>query len=378
MRRLYILLIISATVCFTHASNVIHYWFDNSTVKQTLTGNSIDCSSLPTGIHYAHFQIEGDDGMLSPTRTKAFFVLNENYVHTADYKQVSYWFDNQTEKQKLTGNSIDCSSLSTGMHFAHFQLEMADGTLSPMRSKAFFVLNENCVHTADYKQVNYWFDNQTEKQKLTGNSVDCSSLSTGMHFAHFQIEMADGTFSPMCSKAFFVMNEEGVHSSEYDHVEYWFDNDVERNKLKGDALACDMLSDGLHAAHFQIFDKQKVAGPVRTQMFLVLSEAVASKLYYWFDDAEERYLADIDAAEIDISMLEDGEHTLHVMMADAKGHVLNAEERTAQFVIDGIDAIHAPAVENGKKQGIMYNLSGFRVPHGTKGIVIINGKKVKK
>ena len=245
---------------------------------------------------------------------------------------VRYWFDQQSAKQTLTGSEIDCSALTTGVHFAHFQIVDADGMLTPVRSKAFLVMNETLLPSSDYSKISYWFDQQKTRSTLQGNEISMEGLSTGIHFVHLQLEGTDGTLSPVRSQAFLVINANMTPSSAYSGINYWFDQQKVRTAYTSGDIDCSELTNGIHAIHFQLIDSNGMPCPVRTQFFLNLDFS-AHQLYYWFDDDAERNLLDVSETELSVEHLANGKHTLHAMLADAKGRVISPEQMSADFVI---------------------------------------------
>ncbi len=259
---------------------------------------------------------------------------------------VRYWFDQQSAKQTLTGSEIDCSTLTTGVHFAHFQIVDADGMLSPVRSQAFLVMNDRVLPSSDYSKISYWFDQHKNRKTLEGNEISTEGLSTGIHFVHLQIEGTDRTLSPVRSQAFLVINANMTPSSAYSGINYWFDQQKVRTAYTSGDIDCTELSNGIHAVHFQLIDANGKPCPVRTQFFVNLDFA-AHQIYYWFDDASERNLLDVGASEISVEGLANGKHTLHAMLADAKGNVISPEQQTADFVIVCPDDEHVDANADG-------------------------------
>ena len=247
--------------------------------------------------------------------------------------------------------------------------------------------------------VHYWFDQQTERQVLTGNTISTEGLATGIHTAHFQITDTDGNVAPVESKNFLVLIHDTTLSSAFKGVEYWFDQEPVRTTLSNNAIDCDMLPTGIHAVHFQLIDMQNALTPTRSQLFLKFDEEVV-KLYYWFDNDEERTIIDTDVTEISVEHLSNGRHTLNMILADKDGHALSSDLQTANFVIVCPDNEHIDADSNGECdicgseyqvtgiKGVetdndnhstpdaIYNTSGIRVPRGSRGILIVNGKKV--
>ena len=187
--------------------------------------------------------------------------------------------------------------------------------------------------------VSYWFDKQTSRTVLEGNEISTEGLNTGIHFVHFQITGSDGLLSPVQSQAFLVMNANMTPSSAYSGINYWFDQQKVRTAYTSGDIDCSNLSNGIHAVHFQLIDANGKPCPVRTQFFLNLDFS-AHQLYYWFDDDAERNLMDVSETELSVEHLANGKHTLHAMLADAKGNVISPEQMSADFVIVCPDEEH--------------------------------------
>lgn len=245
---------------------------------------------------------------------------------------VQYWFDQQKVMQTLSGSEIDCSALTTGIHFVHLQIVDADGMLTPVRSQAFLVMNETQLPSSDYSKISYWFDQQKTRSTLQGNEISTEGLSTGIHFVHLQLEGTDGTLSPVRSQAFLVINANMTPSSAYSGINYWFDQQKVRTAYTSGDIDCSELTNGIHAIHFQLIDSNGMPCPVSTQFFLNLAFS-AHQLYCWFDDDAERNLLDVSETELSVEHLANGKHTLHAMLADAKGRVISPEQMSADFVI---------------------------------------------
>ena len=244
-------------------------------------------------------------------------------------------------------------------------------------------------------KVDYWFDQQAEKAAYTSGEIDCSALSTGVHFVHFQIKDADGKASPVQSKAFLLINENLETSSDYSAINYWFDQQTEKTAYTSGSIDCSALSVGLHAIHFQLIDKNGKPTPARSHFFLTLNSETP-RLCYWFDDSTTRNVMDIEETEISVESLSNGHHTLHAMLVDEQGHATGTEIMTANFTIvcpegehvdgngDGVcdlcDEQFATGIKHIEKgsESIPHNVSGIRIPSGTKGIIILNGKKILK
>lgn len=242
-------------------------------------------------------------------------------------------------------------------------------------------------------RVDYWFDQQTERAAYTSGEIDCSALATGLHFVHFQIKDAEGKASPVQSGAFFLINESIGASPAYSAINYWFDQQTGHTAYTSGNIDCSALTNGLHAIHFQLIDKDNKPSPVHTGFFLILDSGDL-RLCYWFDDSATRNMMDIDDTEINVESLSYGHHTLHAVLVDAQGNTAGNETMTANFTIVCPENEHTDADGDGvcdlcdeqfttsikdieqSSESIRYNLSGIRIPSGTNSIIIMNGKKI--
>lgn len=303
---------------------------------------------------------------------------------------VNYWFDQQTGRTSYDGGAIDCSSLPFGVHAVHFQIIDNKGFVCPAKTQIFLFLDNS---ESKPSTVSYWFDQQTEHTTYDGGAINCSSLPFGVHTVHFQITDNKGFASPAKSQIFlFIDNSESKPSS----ICYWFDQQTKRTTYNSGAIDCSSLPNGVHAVHFQITDNNGFVSPTQTQIFLKLEDTIY-KLCYWFDESAERNIMSIDETEINVEHLSNGVHILHAMLVDDKGNAVNTIVESKKFVIVCKDTEHVDNDQNGScdvcgehitvtgihshtiekdENGPIYNLSGIRIPRSTKGIVIINGKKI--
>lgn len=264
--------------------------------------------------------------------------------------------------------------------------------------KTLFLIMMLCTPMVTMAQhsVQYWFDQQTSRQTLGDgtSAIDCSALPSGIHFAHFQIKGADGMVSPVRSQAFLLIDENLNTTSTYSGANYWFDQQTVKTTYEGGDIDVSALANGIHAVHFQLIDNDGNACPAQSKYFVNL-EFNAYKLYYWFDEDSTKNVMDIDGTEISVEALANGHHTLYAMLADAHGHVMTGETCEAPFTIvcpedehvddnhDGVcDVCDEPTTVGidshnaTQTDAVRYNLSGIRIPKGTKGIIIMNGKKL--
>lgn len=314
-------------------------------------------------------------------------------AQTEERREMRYWFNNQTAWQTLnfsvnqTENlEFDVSTLKEGLHTLHLQIVNPDGKPSPTRS-AYFLYFRKSTQTVGF--VRWWFDNLPPKQEAIPKNgifnLDCSKLREGLHSVHFQILNGEGTPSPTRSHLFLYHPNSSAEVAECD---YWLDNDDANRKtipLIASALPdsrifeldVSHLATGLHVINTQLRSQDGKASPVRAQVFFVdHDDFEGKKLYYWFDDPTgtiKRTPLNAGVTLLDVSHLEEGNHTLYVAMTTHAGQI-SSEIKQAEFnfTIVGINAPTTDADANAPA----YLLDGKRAPKHFRGIIIRKGQKL--
>jgi len=115
------------------------YWFDNEKTMQTastINGTlELDIESLGCGIHAVHFQSFSAKGVASPVHTAYFY-------KGAEGTRARYWFDDEKTMQTAsTVNGmleIDIDNVGYGVHALHVQAFSANGEASTVKTVYFF------------------------------------------------------------------------------------------------------------------------------------------------------------------------------------------------------------------------------------------------
>ena len=417
MRRVTSIVALLTCVLALQAQPSVRYWFDQQPSKQVLAAGatSLDCSSLPTGIHFVHFQTTDADGMLGPVRSQAFLVFGENLTPSSP-SSVRYWFDQQPSKQVLAAGatSLDCSSLPTGVHALHFQLIDGADRPCPVRTQYFVNLDFRA------RRLSYWFDNDSTRclMDIDGTEIPVDSLSNGAHTLHVQLADSHGGVmsAETMTAAFTIVCPDGEHvDADHDGLcDVCGEPFCYVRAIAAGSYGTLCLPRGADAGRFSGATFYSVAGK-RTDghgnplsVVLRQADALAAGTPYFFvgtdsllqvvysgdavsdtvsvngltgtlagcDVPEGMYLLDGDElaecgsgctlgacrAYLDLSAVPDYE----------EGEV--EPDRMAVIAIAGADALRALHVEGDELSS--YDLSGLRIPRGTRGITIVNGRKV--
>lgn len=413
MRRLLFILTILAASVSAFAQNTVQYWFDNQTSRTTLSGTEISTAGLATGIHFAHFQITGSDGLLSPVKTQAFLVMNENLNHSSSYSAISYWFDQQTAKNVYTSGNIDCSALSNGIHTVHFQIVDASGKPCPVQTQ-FFLNLDLAAH-----KLYYWFDDATTRNlmDIDGTEINVSALANGHHTLHAML--ADARRHVMSTEeqtADFVIvcpddehvdaNSDGVCDVCDELLSYSRSVTVDRYGticLPKGANNADITGATIYSLAGKRVDD---IGNPTSLVLEEVSEMEAGKPYIFLANgskmnivysgeavteagsenglvgsftgcsvAEGMYLLSSNQIVKCGAGCSIGANRAYINMGEVQEYVDGgvSPAKMAVIDIDGTDGVSGVSIEG---DAVRHNLSGIRVPSGTKGIVIVNGKKV--
>ncbi len=122
----------------------------------------------------------------------------------------------------------------------------------------------------------------------------------------------------------------------YEYV-YWFDGDyVSRKMASSDTTKLTFqtdvseLSETLHTLHLQVRSASGVWSSPLTRMFVNMRKTDTREGWYWFDDEDKaREKQNISGLfDVDVSMLDNGLHTIHYMAVDAKGNTASPVSRT--------------------------------------------------
>lgn len=344
----------------------LQYWFDDdkallSSQTQISGTNSIDVSSLLTGVHTIHYQIIDDKGMIGVPYS-ALFIKMAQYQFEASGLQ--YWFNNDDKSAKKTSlqngvSTIDVSGIGVGLHTLHYQILDSHNSPLYIASAMFMNTGESLENgTLRAERLLYWYDNEEKLNNAELSSgikmLDASHLSEGLHTLHYQVLCNNGSLTVASSAFFFRVNSD-TSTAKAKQLRYWYDDQtsVLTTSITNGTQMLDVSSllAGIHVLHYQIVDDSGALGVPSSTMFMKMDAmeelATAKSQRYWFDDDEGnmRECAVVNGVqELDVKNLEVGFHTLHYQLVDATGNVTvpysNIFMKTPEYaLIDGKNAI---------------------------------------
>lgn len=398
---------------FSFAQNTVYYWFDGQQSYNTFEGNEVSTEGLATGIHFVHFQIEGNDGVLGPVKSKAFLVINEETRHSSSYSGINYWFDHQSTKKAYSGGQIDCSELAVGLHAAHFQIIDAGNVACPVQTQFFLQLQSEA-----YK-ICYWFDDDAERytKPVSYTELSVEGLTYGHHSIHVQLLDSRGKIirSNPVSADFVIVcpDDEHVDANSDGMCDVCDELLSYSRSVTVDRYGTICLPKGANNADITGATIYSLAGKrvddIGNPTSLVLeevSEMEAGKPYIFLANgskmnivysgeavteagssnglvgsftgcsvAEGMYLLSSNQIVKCGAGCSIGANRAYINMGEVQEYVDGSVSPAKMAVIglDGTDGVSGVSIEG---DAVRHNLSGIRVPSGTKGIIIVNGKKV--
>lgn len=182
----------------------------------------------------------------------------------------------------------------------------------------------------------YWFDESAQPQHVgtitAGTAeleLDASALDGGVHFLHIQVRDADGKYSTIRSAA-FIKPLDLSSARAYIYVDGELYTDVSVSGGAGplnfeiDGAA---FSRGLHTIATQVFSPDGTASAMTETVFMrvpTATELRGMRCYYTIDNddsmrVEGRFGSNSLMADIDVTALSDGLHSINFMLASADG-----------------------------------------------------------
>ena len=395
------------------------YWIDGKLEAQVTQGDPIrliDIEGLKSGLHSLTVRVQDNTGVWSSQVAKYFIKpYTEISVEDKEIVQHQYWIDGNVDaivtlNQKDPIDVIDIEGLKQGLHSLTVRVKDNTGVWSSQVAKYFIVKGDETVEEATITRYMYWFDDETDGFKTgpltsaTGTmDIDISDVEAGTHTLWWRCGDSKGAWSEARSVTFesrsfydYTVPESGVGT---------FSADVNLE-----------LPDGLQA-HFCTYLKEvdeglaiKIIGidgnviSANTGMLMSGTGGETYRLKYTVEpgatNESNKLVAVVESEHIPATnglytnfMMKGGrfvkilEEDESVMMPAHRAYLplLTAEVANANAIgiiwdddtVTGLDGVAADDNRaNPNLDGTIYNLQGQKVDHPTRGIYIINGKKV--
>ena len=393
------------------------YWIDGkieARVTQEQQPSTIDIQTLKPGLHSFTVRVKDNIGLWSSQVAKYFIVPTaETSVGDKSIVLHQYWIDGKLDaivSSETQPSQIPISTLKPGLHSLTVRVKDNTGLWSSQVAKYFILKDDDVMEEAAITRYMYWFDDETDGFKTgpltsaTGTmDIDISDVEAGTHTLWWRCGDSKGAWSEARSVTFesrsfydYTVPESGVGT---------FSADVNLE-----------LPDGLQA-HFCTYLKEvdeglaikiiSIDGNVISANTGMLMSGTGGETYRQKYTAEpgatnesNKLVAVVESEHIPATnglytnfMMKGGrfvkilEEDESVMMPAHRAYLplLTAEVANANVIgiiwdddtVTGLDGVAADDNRtNPNLDGTIYNLQGQKVDHPTRGIYIINGKKV--
>ena len=117
----------------------------------------------------------------------------------------------------------------------------------------------------------YWLDGHASGAQSVTPTIDLSDLSSGLHTYSMRVQDSEGKWSPVVTRYFIVPHTELLGTSVTERV-YWLDNQVAtRSSLSSSPaqISLSELKPGLHTLSVRVKDDAGVWSPLVTKYFIV-------------------------------------------------------------------------------------------------------------
>lgn len=154
------------------------YWFDDNTeIKHADMAQSIqllDASELHDGLHTLHYQVQCENGDVTPVMSAIFMRLSIDVTATSA-KSLRYWFDDDASTVNVISvtngtQTLNVADLPIGMHTLNYQLIDSNGNVTPTVTRMFLKQFDKVLANSQNGIVKYeyWLnEHSTAMQSIT-------------------------------------------------------------------------------------------------------------------------------------------------------------------------------------------------------------------
>lgn len=284
----------------------------SSNEESIMLEQSIPTSSLQKGIHQLGIRAVNAKVGQPYYVTKSVLVTEDR---TESVKEVEYYWDTDPgigkgKKLSVSGNegvitidqSLDCSTLSNGMHTIGIRARSQSGWSCTYVSQ-FCISN---IPTQNVESIEYFWDEDPGLGKGTpipftasdnvvlNTTLSCLGLTNGSHLLNIRAR-SENAWSTVYSTTVLIEN---IESNEVSLLEYFWDNDpgVGKGKVitvpagqQGSPFAIDLntseLSGGVHKLGLRA-KAGKNWSQTEIRAFLIDTEGLVTRIEYFWDDED--------------------------------------------------------------------------------------------
>ena len=394
------------------------YWIDGKLEAQVTQGDPIrliGIEGLKSGLHSLTVRVQDNTGVWSSQVAKYFIKpYTEISVEDKEIVQHQYWIDGNVDaivtlNQKDPIDVIDIEGLKQGLHSLTVRVKDNTGVWSSQVAKYFIVKGDETVEEATITRYMYWFDEETDDfftgplASASGTmDIDISDVEAGTHTLWWRCGDSKGAWSEPRSVTFesrsfydYTVPASGVGT---------FSADVNLTLPDGlQAHFCTYLKEVDEGLAIKIISIDGNVISANTGMLLSGTGGETYRLRYTAEagatNESNRLVPVVESVHVNAT---DGQYTNYMMKGGRFVKILDEDESVmmpahraylplltseaagANFIgivwddetVTGLDGVPSSDPEPSTLDGTIYNLQGQKVDHPTRGIYIINGKKV--
>lgn len=312
-------------------------------------------SNLVEGHHYvfeAKYYLGGEIYHSEPFLCTNDESNDENIAGNERLRSFEYWFDDDFSdrntislgtRKAVVRTSIDTDDLDDGFHTLYYRVQRDDDSFSAVSRSTFLKLTREHEGFFDY-----WIDDDEDnkqrialedtedEQLLTLDLSDNEQVPVGYHKLKYQVAVPGSIVSPVQTQGILKLSTGNATT-----LEYWYDDDFAgRQRLTehtiesggyvyASQLDMSHLPVGVHRLNMRAVSPSGITnGSVLTCRVVKMSNSVASKIEYWYDDdmANSQILDGqineggyLFASQLDMSSLPVGLHKLNFRAVAANG-----------------------------------------------------------
>lgn len=301
----------------------------------------------------------------------------------AKLTEVRYWVDNAEQATVISPRNyftVDVNKLEYGMHTLYVLLFNEEDCGSEVYLKPFYKLPDT-----GGKYYEYWFDFDKKVTTISPSStalmLDAKHLNVGFHTLY--LRQRNNTYDSDVTTTMFYKSPNNGNSlkvvaivdGEY-HSQYSVPGDGTASTL---TLNVSQLSTGFHLAQFVLLNDEGSQTDIHDFFFYKQPSHETLHTYnliYRIDYGPETVASVTDAYDenvflLDVTDLKRGSHSIMYKLIDNEGYV--HEEGESNFYIVSDNGI---VVIPDDKESNIYDLQGRPTNSGSRGIHIVNGKKI--
>jgi len=258
-----VILISTAATAQTKSIAAHQYWIDGNLEASVSSGTkptTIDISKLKPGLHSLTARVKDNKGAWS-SQVARYFIVPQTLANATNIVTREYWIDGKIASKTTLGASvaeIDIKSLKPGIHSLTTRVKDNMGQWSCQVAR-YFIVPQTFVTATKITAKEYWIDGEIAAKTTLGESVaeiDISKLKPGLHSLTTRVKDNTGLWSSQVAR-YFIIPQTFVTATKITAKEYWIDGEIAAKTTLPESIAeidISKLKPGLHSLTTRVKD----------------------------------------------------------------------------------------------------------------------------